>query len=166
MRQKRGRESVWGRGALQSLAEIAVAHYHTQAHTHTRHDRDGDEAIMKPRSRALVWATKRENPGSKPGRGEQEGSEGVKTFRLGVRADKHVMFGETLRLRNRFPESDKNTHTHTHTHRFLSPACNCGWRRVETGRKSNLNFLPQSDPTPTTPHLSATHTHTHIVPYR
>lgn len=38
------------------------------------------------------------------------------------------------------------THTHLYTHCFLSPACNCGWRRVETGRKSNLNFLQQSDP--------------------
>ncbi|TNN49917.1 hypothetical protein EYF80_039854 [Liparis tanakae] len=53
---------------------------------------------MKPRSGALVWASKRENPGPNPGGGEQEGSEGVKTFRLGVRADKHMF----LRTEERF----------------------------------------------------------------
>lgn len=42
--QKRGRESMWGRVALQSLTEIAVTHYymhtrrhpHTHSHTHAR----------------------------------------------------------------------------------------------------------------------------------
>lgn len=60
-------EGTWGRGAPQSLAEIAVTHYYAHAHAHT-HIKccgiqrswlcRGDGQIIQPRSRTLVWATK------------------------------------------------------------------------------------------------------------
>lgn len=91
----------------------------------------------------ILCLDQKENP-VKSGCGEQEGSVSQDFWVLSVRHT-DVTLKESLCLRkgraSKFPESD----THTHAH-FLSPACNCGWRRVEKGRKSNLNFLPQPDP--------------------
>lgn len=81
------------------------------------------------------------------------------------------MLKESLRFRNsstnRFPVSV--TRTQTHTQGFLSLACNYGWRRVETGRKSNLNFLTESGPPQRhsmASYLFVSHPHALPVSYR